>query len=1333
MKEILITSSLLILALLTLRRLFRHNISRRVQYALWLVVALRLLVPVNLPDMGFSALSVTQDVQETVSAQLDSRTVYVLPMDRAPAEEYPFSRQVQPGQVVPDGASFGYPVLSRDGQTVTRYADRLSASEVLSLVWKAGILVTGGWFLVGNLLFYRRLRKTRRPFETKETTLPCYLVEEGLDSPCLFGLLRPAVYLTPSSCSSQERLRHVLAHETAHHRHGDHIWSLLRCLCLSVYWFNPLVWAAAAASRTDCELACDESAVRRLGEEQRIPYGQTLLSLIPVKTVPTGLLRTATTMTSGKQQLKDRIQRIAQKRQSVAAALFAVVALVAAVCAFTFTGAAAEKPWDPIDEEELRYFNEEYFNGEDYNLRNQFLSSLYDSPEEIDLFALFYCGIPGSELHDLSAPALPDDVWQQVIDAAYGGVDPDCATYQMSAEEMDGLLQRYMGISLEESAGVGLDQFHYFPEHDTYFWAHGDTNYRSSVAFSSGSRRGDLIRLIYDDWFMDDGYKVLTLRKTGGGYHFVSNQRYLPPPAGELDQVLSLEGALPHPLEAAPTEEHVSDLFEILQSCPMEQGNLKGRTVVFYRAADETIYAALTNGESGLWTADCFLTVEYDATDGRLSIHPFSNLLGYDGFQITYPIFMGTSVTAYYTCDDAGQLQLLFETTGGCSTYDMDLDGQQELLWEPLGAEPEERGLYFLFRRQGALYQIHLDSLIQDAYPSWSYWEFGSFDSETFLLPLSGYDEQNNWATVQRFLRFTGDSLESYRDNRSTSDHVMEGVDVPEDVLAAAKETVEGFYREEKDYDREDDPHYDDWRIESLTFTGSYEVHGVPVELYNLNYEFHSSSPESVTLAGGMYLKEDGWVCPSYPYCTHLLFHANEDGSRSYVGAQMINDCGPDSDLFWATFQSMLFESDVFFDPEDAFREAVMEHVGASLGEDALYAAEAHAVLSIAETGETLSTYYGVALYQESGYTGGIDLTLLRQCFFPCSVTLEKQGELFYIRDFWAPSGGVAVPSPPSASRPADTDWLAQVETRFPADSAKLVRTAMGSYQEGLSLACAQETSSYWEGAYSSFLNHQSADVVANFLLEISGSPADVTFYEGIRAESALNILFDQYLRTPYDLSLTLSGLGEDARADLVHLLALEAQYNQWQYEARNLPGEFPSTSEGRRAEAFYNRVETAIRDLDGSKTKTVREDTYGLTLAYPVGWDQFGTVRTSTEEGGRSVFTLRENGAFQKYGDGFVWNLTIWPRSEFEDQFGTDLSQFVGAAGGVIGTDQTYVYVLTEPTDVQYLEHNFLSRRHYGCLRVCSQTVVEDFLSRNGIEANPLCPLLNCYMAPEE
>ena len=56
MREILLTSSGLILALLVLRRLFRNTLSRRVQYALWGLVLLRLLTPLSLPAAGFILL-----------------------------------------------------------------------------------------------------------------------------------------------------------------------------------------------------------------------------------------------------------------------------------------------------------------------------------------------------------------------------------------------------------------------------------------------------------------------------------------------------------------------------------------------------------------------------------------------------------------------------------------------------------------------------------------------------------------------------------------------------------------------------------------------------------------------------------------------------------------------------------------------------------------------------------------------------------------------------------------------------------------------------------------------------------------------------------------------------------------------------------------------------------------------------------------------------------------------------------------------------------------------------------------------------------------------------
>ena len=70
MTEILISSSALILALLVMRRLFRNSISRRVQYALWALVLVRLLVPMHLPAMDFSVLTATMPMEETVTENI---------------------------------------------------------------------------------------------------------------------------------------------------------------------------------------------------------------------------------------------------------------------------------------------------------------------------------------------------------------------------------------------------------------------------------------------------------------------------------------------------------------------------------------------------------------------------------------------------------------------------------------------------------------------------------------------------------------------------------------------------------------------------------------------------------------------------------------------------------------------------------------------------------------------------------------------------------------------------------------------------------------------------------------------------------------------------------------------------------------------------------------------------------------------------------------------------------------------------------------------------------------------------------------------------------------
>lgn len=339
-KEILLTSSVLILALLLLRRIFRRRISRRMQYALWALVLVRLLLPASLPAVDFSVLSLSQPVQNRMEEHWGAEEIYVLPVSTQEITLSSAAPPEEPDILLP--VEGRYTAVSHErGQPAVLTAYLLTLEEAIGLVWGIGVGSMVLWLAGTNLSFWTTLRRRRIPLEFPECKYPVYLVEEGLVSPCLFGLFRPAVYLTTASMASEEDLRHVLAHEEAHARQGDPLWSLLRGICLAVYWFDPLVWWAARASREDCELACDELALRKLGEGHRIPYGQTLLRLIPVKKLSGGVLLTATTMASDKRRLTERIARIAENRRMRRTALCAALAATAAVCVMTFTGCSA--------------------------------------------------------------------------------------------------------------------------------------------------------------------------------------------------------------------------------------------------------------------------------------------------------------------------------------------------------------------------------------------------------------------------------------------------------------------------------------------------------------------------------------------------------------------------------------------------------------------------------------------------------------------------------------------------------------------------------------------------------------------------------------------------------------------------------------------------------------------------------------------------------------------------------------------------------------------------------------------------------------------------------
>ena len=331
MMQWIVSSSVLILVVIALRYVLRGKLSLRMQYALWLLVLVRLLVPVSFGASDLSVMNAVPERAPTVQQGIYRQDI-VGEWNDAPANAGTVG---VPAQSMSEAAP---PNLVQNVTTATVTAPTVEKTDwarIAKTVWLAGAAALGLVFLAVNLRFGKKLRRSRERVEETDACLPVY--ESGeTDTPCLFGVAKPSIYVTPDTRTEAETLRYALAHEQTHYRHGDNLWAVLRGVCLALHWYNPLVWWAAELSRRDAELACDEATIRRIGESERAAYGRTLIRMTCEKRP--ALLVTATMMTDSGKGLKERISLLVKKPKTAAYTAVAVLLIAGLSVACTFTG-----------------------------------------------------------------------------------------------------------------------------------------------------------------------------------------------------------------------------------------------------------------------------------------------------------------------------------------------------------------------------------------------------------------------------------------------------------------------------------------------------------------------------------------------------------------------------------------------------------------------------------------------------------------------------------------------------------------------------------------------------------------------------------------------------------------------------------------------------------------------------------------------------------------------------------------------------------------------------------------------------------------------------------
>mgnify|MGYP000834474251 FL=1 len=202
LKEVLTVSALIAVVLLV-RAIFKNRVPKRMLYALWLVVLLKLCLPGTLVS-----LPVLPAEDAAVPAQSAERPVQTAPVIQRPAQtvtkpQTPAQQPVSPAQAAAEPA-----------------AKPLTAMPLFQIIWASGSALLGLWMLGTWLVFTVRLHRSRK-FLGKHGRTNIY-VSNRIQSPCLAGLI-PAVYLTEDVLQTSET-ELILRHELTHLRHLDFLW-----------------------------------------------------------------------------------------------------------------------------------------------------------------------------------------------------------------------------------------------------------------------------------------------------------------------------------------------------------------------------------------------------------------------------------------------------------------------------------------------------------------------------------------------------------------------------------------------------------------------------------------------------------------------------------------------------------------------------------------------------------------------------------------------------------------------------------------------------------------------------------------------------------------------------------------------------------------------------------------------------------------------------------------------------------------------------------------------------------------------------------------------------
>ena len=355
-----VSGTLWVLLILSLKPLYKNKFSKRWQYYIWMIAALKFLLPFSFGTVNVGSLLAGLHVpvmankgpDMSVPAHADSNGITQIPTHAdsdgiTQTPTYADSDGTTQAPIRADSDETVQPLPSASSNKITRTPAYTNPSEIerppVQTVENAAAASTHNLPGIGFYLFFVWLALALIFFVRKITTYQGfirYLKASNLEvsdiktlnilsdckeklkintrvelyrnasvaSPIMTGFFRPSIIL-PASEPEDKALTYIFVHELLHYKQRDMFYKWFLQIVICLHWFNPFAYLLGKEINRACELSCDEAVISLFDDGARREYGDTLISFLKSDSLSKGSFASVP-LTEGAKQLKERLGAI---------------------------------------------------------------------------------------------------------------------------------------------------------------------------------------------------------------------------------------------------------------------------------------------------------------------------------------------------------------------------------------------------------------------------------------------------------------------------------------------------------------------------------------------------------------------------------------------------------------------------------------------------------------------------------------------------------------------------------------------------------------------------------------------------------------------------------------------------------------------------------------------------------------------------------------------------------------------------------------------------------------------------------------------------------------